>query len=477
MAVGYRSSSTSGATDAQGTSRTVPVPSGAAAGDIVIVAIEMWWDSGTSPAVTWPSGFTEIVNISLTGSGPQKLKAAWKRLTGSDSGSYSMSWTGTQWNQAQAICITGALASGDPVDFTNTATSSSGTSVPSTSGSATGLDMLVHLIANENSATKTPPTGHTEVQDANYLETNYKIATGAGTQTASGGTLSASTLSLAALIGIKPDAGSSATDLTVAPAAQAMTSTAVALTQVHLLTVAGAAQAQAADSPALVQNSSLTVQPAAQAQTSSTVALTQVHQLTVDDAAHPQTADMVSLAGTSGLSVNDAAMAQTSTTVALTQTHGLAVVDAAQAQAATAVAFTQVHTLTVSSATQGLSSDTATITAGGSLAVQGATHIQSASAVTLTQLHTLVVADAAQAQAEEIVELAQLHLLQVGSALHLQQADTLPLQAIGDFTSAETTTAKVRPYYTEAVARRVAATAVVRSPAATAHVRSTDEAG
>ena len=214
VAVAYRSSSTSGTTDAQGTSRTVPVPSGAAIGDIVIVALEMWQNSG-DPAVTYPAGFTEIVDIALTGSGPQKLNAAWKRLSAADTGNYSMSWTGTQWNQAQAICISGALASGDPIDFVNTASTGSGTSVPSTSGTATDADFLVHLVANENSSTKTAPTNFTEVQDANYLETNYRILTGSGSTTASGGTLSTSTLSLAALIAIKPDTGGGGTTFPV----------------------------------------------------------------------------------------------------------------------------------------------------------------------------------------------------------------------------------------------------------------------
>lgn len=205
MAVGYRSSSSTGVSDSFVTSVNVPVPAGAAAGDIAVLEIEQW--ESTNPTVTWPSGFTQIINMV---SGSQKLRAAWKRLTAGDTGSYTITWTGSQWTIGHCTLITGGLASGDPIEATNTATSASGTSVPSTSVTVATAAFLSHLVANENSALAAPPTGYTEVQDSNYLHTNYLIPGSAGSYTASGGTLAASTLSLAALIAVKPDAGAAA---------------------------------------------------------------------------------------------------------------------------------------------------------------------------------------------------------------------------------------------------------------------------
>lgn len=206
MAVGYRSSSRSGQSDTFAASNTTPVPSGAASGDIALYGLERW--ESTNPAITWPTGFTQIVNIA---SGSQKLHVAWKRLTGADTGNYVATWTGSLWNIGHCILITGALASGDPIGANvNTATSASGTTVPTTTLTVGDAAFLCQFTANENSATKTAPTSFTEVQDSDYISTNYRIPGASGTYSASGGTLSASTLSLAALIAVSPDAGGGA---------------------------------------------------------------------------------------------------------------------------------------------------------------------------------------------------------------------------------------------------------------------------
>lgn len=221
VAVGYRSSSTSGTADSQGTSKPIPVPAGAATGDIALLAIEMWWDSATNPTVTWPSGFTEIVNVNLDAEqGWTKLKVAWKRLTGADSGNYTPSWTGTQWNMGHCILITGGLASGDPIEATHTATTLTGTSVPTTTVSpAAAGDMLVNFCTNESSATQsTVPTGFTNVQNHIYLRTNYRISAASGSQSASGGVISAAGPQVVALIAVKPEADGGGSDHTETPA-------------------------------------------------------------------------------------------------------------------------------------------------------------------------------------------------------------------------------------------------------------------
>ena len=170
--------------------------------------------------MTWPAGFTQIVNFV---SGSQKLRAAWKRLTAGDTGNYTPTWTGSQWSLGHCILITGGLASGDPIEGTPNTASGTGTSIPSTSLTVATAAFLAHLCANENAGTATPPTSFTEVQDSNYLHTNYRIPGASGSYTASGGTLSASTLKLAALIAVKPDTGSG--DITGTGAATAPTGT------------------------------------------------------------------------------------------------------------------------------------------------------------------------------------------------------------------------------------------------------------
>lgn len=219
--------------------------------------------------VTWPAGFTEVVNFA---SGSQKIKVAWKRLTGADTGNYTATWSGQQWAMAHCVLVTGGISSGDPIEATNTAAATS-TTVASTSVTTVTEPFLGHFVANVNAATSTPPTSYTELLDESYLHSNYRIPATTGSHTASGGTLSVSTLTVVALVAVKPEA-TGATDLTVAGAAQAQTAQNVALTQAHNPVVQTAIQAQSADSPALTQVHNLVVAGAQQAQAADNVSLT-----------------------------------------------------------------------------------------------------------------------------------------------------------------------------------------------------------
>lgn len=254
MAVGYRSSSVSGTSATLGSSCTTPVPAGAASGDIALLCITQW--ESTNPVVTWPTGFTEKINFA---SGSSKLKVAWKRLTGADTGNYVASWTGSQWNMGHCVLITGGVATGDPIEATNTA-SGTGTSVPSTSVTTTTEPFLAHFNENlDNSAvTSTPPTSYTEVQDGDYLHTNYRIPATTGSHTASGGTISASSLQLVALLAISPaDSGTTVSPTGIASAEAFGTAT---VTATLTVSPSGVATGEAVGTPTVT--ATLTASPA-----------------------------------------------------------------------------------------------------------------------------------------------------------------------------------------------------------------------
>ncbi|MGD9989301.1 hypothetical protein [Pseudonocardia sp.] len=199
MAVAYRSSSLTGTSDSFVTSLNIPVPSGAAAGDIALCSVGRW--ESANPAITAPSGFTQITQVV---SGNNKIALFWKRLTGADSGSYTFSWTGQQWSLGQAMLVTGVLASGDPVDaFSGLA--ASGTTYPGTSVNATDADFLALFAYNETSGAGTPPTNFTEVQDANNLKSNYRVLTASGTYSGSGGSMPSGVV-CGVLVALKPAA-------------------------------------------------------------------------------------------------------------------------------------------------------------------------------------------------------------------------------------------------------------------------------
>lgn len=213
MAVGYRSSSNTGANDQFVSSLPVPVPAGAAAGDIALVAVGRWKDSGSFTAITPPAGFTlAISHASTAGTGVgNQIEVYWKRLTGADGGNYTFTWSGSRWSTGTAMLVTGGIASGDPVEATNGATGTSTANVPNTSVTVATAAFLGHFIGNANTATQSVvPTGFTNVQNQNYAKANYRIPGAPGTHSASGGTLSASQDQMvAALVAVKPaEAGS-----------------------------------------------------------------------------------------------------------------------------------------------------------------------------------------------------------------------------------------------------------------------------
>jgi hypothetical protein len=226
MAVAFRASSTTGAGDSNISTCTIPRPTGTVSGDIVLAAIEIWTSGSGTVAVTPPTGFTQIVDINLDAdSGWQKLKVFWKRAGGSEPASYVFTLAASNWNQGQAIAISGAKASGDPIGVNiNTATAATvTTSIPTTTLSSLAFQpFLAHFVANESSASQTTvPTSFTNTQNANYLKSNYRVPGSTGSFSASGGVLNASTSIVAALIAVEPDTGGSSVAVNTATEADA----------------------------------------------------------------------------------------------------------------------------------------------------------------------------------------------------------------------------------------------------------------
>jgi hypothetical protein len=213
MAVAYGSSSSTGSSDQYVTSINVPAPTGVAVGNHIYVSMEQW--ETANPTVTTPSGFASVGTVV---SGPQKLKVFVKLADSADvalsasSGSYTFSWTGSQWTLAVAARVSGGAAVGNPTGAAfNPATAASGTAVPTTSVTVAYIPGLLHFICNENSATQTTAaTGFTEFVDTNYVHGSHRMnASTSGTFSAASAVLSASTLSLSMLVAIEPAAGGS----------------------------------------------------------------------------------------------------------------------------------------------------------------------------------------------------------------------------------------------------------------------------
>ncbi len=169
-----------------GTSAAVPVPSGVAAGHVILVDLYV----ETSNAVTPPSGFTEIPTAASTMPSGQVHRQFWKRATGADAGTYTFTWIGSTHYDAVAVRYTGVVATGTPYDSGGGAPASasrrsSSSTTPAVSLTTQGVDRLVVWSATSfDFGSWTPPSGYTERVDTGDLIT---VATrGEATATATG---------------------------------------------------------------------------------------------------------------------------------------------------------------------------------------------------------------------------------------------------------------------------------------------------
>jgi hypothetical protein len=269
-------STTNTGTLVQASSRAPAVPTGAAVGDVAFVHLDLW-DSSLDPAVTTPSGFTQLYKATASG-GQAKTYVFWKRLTAADTGTYTFSWTGSPYSAAIVTMLRGVKASGDPVGANYNTTTATSANFPSTTVNPSYVPALLWHGYSDSPATHTPPTspvGFVETADYDCGVNADYFPTSGTSFTVTGATTTVSSPLLSSLIAVEPEPTSGAITLVVDNAGQSQTAGNVVLTLGGIdIVVAAAAQAQVADSPTLTQVHNLTVQNATHTQTAQTVAFT-----------------------------------------------------------------------------------------------------------------------------------------------------------------------------------------------------------
>lgn len=145
--------------EGNGTSAAIAVPSGVAANDIIIVHIH----AENTETITAPTGFTLIGRADVTGASDFYHSVFWKRATGSDSGTYTFSWSTSTWRTGFALRIPGCITSGSPIDAsTHAESATTSTTTPSVSLTTTGADRLIVWLADlYDVSTWTIPTNYT----------------------------------------------------------------------------------------------------------------------------------------------------------------------------------------------------------------------------------------------------------------------------------------------------------------------------
>ena len=173
----FRSSSNlSGASAANA---AVPVPAGAAIGDIAVVGIYM----ESAATVTPPTGFTNKASLQTSVGTRGRLDVFWKRLTAADTGTYTFTFTST-FRAAACGLWSGRIASGDPFDGTvGTAESTTGVTTLNVSTSPAGANGdAVGFWTNFNGGGAfTQPTNYTERVDVSVLTMDTRDAVASGT--------------------------------------------------------------------------------------------------------------------------------------------------------------------------------------------------------------------------------------------------------------------------------------------------------
>lgn len=154
-----------------GTACSIPVPSGVAAGHLIVVVLYV----ETTQAVTPPAGagtWSEAPDspVVVTGTHAHDMRIFWKRATTGDTGSYAFTIAaGLAWRMGVALRFTGVVASGSPWDVTASAIKTTTTTgaTPAVTDTTTGPDRLWIWSASyfNGDATCTPPATTIERAD------------------------------------------------------------------------------------------------------------------------------------------------------------------------------------------------------------------------------------------------------------------------------------------------------------------------
>lgn len=272
-----------------GTTLSVPVPAGVQANDIVVIVATID-NSAVATAISngvgGITGFTSFGGNSQSAPDGQSYATGWKRLTGADTGSYTLSGSigsGQAW-VVEAVAFSGRDTTNPPVRSTvNQSTAANSTPVTATASGVTALsgDDLLWIVCPDMSAsgingTVTAPTGYTKQKDVamgfSWASVANKdgVSAGATGSVAGSFTLTSGSAGYGAyLVRIPSAAGGSTVTFAATPAGTtAVTAADVRTNRVFNASLAGSASV----SSALAKTVSFLASPAGQAAITNAVA-------------------------------------------------------------------------------------------------------------------------------------------------------------------------------------------------------------
>lgn len=202
----YGASTISGTADVFQSTNATNVPAGSAVGDGMLLIAGMWHASG-DPVPTFPTNFVALPAFdtvqAVPSNGNVRIKSAIKPVKGSESGTYSLSYSVTNWNQVVCVLIKDCFQTTPMVDGGKVAGASS--TAPATMNfDMAALGLVIHAMQTFNVTSQTtPPTGFTEIQDGDVLKVNYKLITAPANVAISGGVLNTTSPHADTMMGVK----------------------------------------------------------------------------------------------------------------------------------------------------------------------------------------------------------------------------------------------------------------------------------
>lgn len=220
MAVAFLGASDTGAA-VDVTSRATNVPTGAAADVVVVAFLETW--TGAVLSLAPPTGFTQKGNGGTdgctfsSGDGQTRNYVFWKRMTGTDTGTYDFSWSNSKYATLQCMAFSGVVTSGDPFDAVAIPAVGTFGSITSMSLTLTdGNGAQVFTVYNDAGGSHTPPTGFTETAEVDCASQAYMLNGGAtGSVSVSGASVSSSSSAGAWAGALLSAGGAAATSLII----------------------------------------------------------------------------------------------------------------------------------------------------------------------------------------------------------------------------------------------------------------------
>lgn len=142
---------------------TVTAPTGIADGNILLAVI--YAEPGTQ-TISPPTGFTSILKKASGASEDFCVEWFWKRASG-ESGNYAFTETGNTWGNGIIHRISGAIASGSPIDAIGAGDTAVGSNPTLTGITTLSTDtLLLYTLANFDGGAGTAPSGMTERADS-----------------------------------------------------------------------------------------------------------------------------------------------------------------------------------------------------------------------------------------------------------------------------------------------------------------------